>query len=425
MLDQPTFGQRLRALRVKQGLSQAALADGGMSTGYLSRLESGARKPNRRIAEYLADRLGVPVTHFTAQPGAESGPPSTQTSSLVQFLAAVISADADDETSELLAKALHNGDHWDPALRWQGLWLLARSHKAQGRMEEEQALLIELVQLGEELGAPELRTRAHTQLSRCSRTLGDGDAALEHALLAYRAAEGLSVEDRAGALQALVSAEAELSRLAEAWTHAEELCALTEQATGTLRVEALWAAATVRMRQGDYHSAEDLLERALLDLDGRRNLALWIRLRLAAASLYLQLTPPLTDRARERLDEVAPVLHVAGSELHEQQLQTLCARLAFEEGRLDEARAICAAIDEQTLLLSFRDRIRYQALCCQMRILDGDHEKGVEMLQQLAQEAQAARNPELAAELWRAMAETLARRFESRPDAPASRRRRR
>src|SRR5688500_233620 len=184
MLDQPTFGQRLRALRVKQGLSQAALAGDGMSTGYLSRLESGARKPNHRIAEYLAERLGVPVTQFSAQSVAESGPPSTQTSSLVQFLAAVISANADDETSELLAKALHNGDHWDSALRWQGLWLLARSHRAQGRTEDERALLTELVELGDEIEAPELRVRAHTQLTRSSRTLGDNEDALEHAQLA-------------------------------------------------------------------------------------------------------------------------------------------------------------------------------------------------------------------------------------------------
>ncbi|GAA2905230.1 hypothetical protein Acy02nite_86150 [Actinoplanes cyaneus] len=413
MLDQPTFGQRLRALRVKQGLSQAALAGDGMSTGYLSRLESGARKPNQRIADYLAERLGVPVNQFAASPAGESGPPSTQTSSLVQFLAAVISGNADERTSELLAEALRKGDDWDPALRWQGLWLLARSHQAQGRSEEQQALLIELVQLSDELGVPELRTRAHTQLSRCSRMLGDNDAALEHALLAWRAAEGLSVEDRAGALQALVSAEAELGRLAEAWAHSDELCALTDNATGTLRVEALWAASTVRMRQGDYRGAEDLLERALLGSDGRENLLLWVRLRLAAASLYLQLTPARTTCAQERLDEVAPVLQVVGSELHHQQLSTLRAYLAFEQGRLDEARAICAEIDEHTLLLSFRDRIRYQALCCRMQILDGDRDKGIHKLQQLAQEAQEARNPDLAAELWRTMAEALAQRLES------------
>ncbi|MET8228406.1 helix-turn-helix transcriptional regulator, partial [Streptomyces sp. NPDC005301] len=45
MLRQPAFGRRLRGLRVARGLSQTALVGEGMSTGYLSRLESGARQP--------------------------------------------------------------------------------------------------------------------------------------------------------------------------------------------------------------------------------------------------------------------------------------------------------------------------------------------------------------------------------------------
>ena len=407
MLEQPAFGEHLRAMRVKRGLSQAALAGDGMSTGYLSRLESGARRPNSRIVGYLAERLGVPVAELAAPSVGGSGPPSTQTSSLVQFLAEAISTSADDGTTEQLAEALHDTDSWDPALRWQALWLLARTLNGKGRHDEELTLLTELTQLSDELGAPQLRARAYIQLSRCMRLLGDNESARKHAMTAWQAAEGLSVADRAGALHALVSAEAELGRLTEAWTHADQLCRLTEQAAGTLQVEALWAAATVRIRQGDYRAAQDLLERALLGLDGRQDLLRWIRLRLAAASLYLQLTPALTEPAQALLDEVTPVLRVVGTELHAQQLTALRAHLAVKQDRLDEARAICAQIDGQALLLSFRDRIRFQALCCRLRILDGDHEHGVRTLKDLAQQAQEARNPELAAEVWRTIAETV------------------
>ncbi|MDU8990892.1 helix-turn-helix transcriptional regulator [Streptomyces mirabilis] len=45
MLRQPAFGHRLKKLRTAQGLSQTALAGEGMSTGYLSRLESGRASP--------------------------------------------------------------------------------------------------------------------------------------------------------------------------------------------------------------------------------------------------------------------------------------------------------------------------------------------------------------------------------------------
>src|SRR5690348_2541740 len=100
MLEQPAFGQRLRALRLERGLSQAALAAGGMSTGYLSRLESGARPPTSRVIDHLAQRLGVPVSAFQAAPGR----------SLAQVLAAVISSEAGDDLTETLTEALPAGD---------------------------------------------------------------------------------------------------------------------------------------------------------------------------------------------------------------------------------------------------------------------------------------------------------------------------
>ncbi|WP_434741519.1 helix-turn-helix domain-containing protein [Micromonospora sp. SH-82] len=412
MLEQPVFGQRLRALRVKQGLSQAALAGDGMSTGYLSRLESGARRPTTRVVTHLAERLGVPTSEFEAPANGETGHPAVQTSSLAHLLAAVISGTPDDELGETLAEALRTGDRWDAALRWQALWLLAQLRDGQGRHEEEHALLTELTQLSDELGTPALRARARTQLSRCARLLGDNAAAREHALQASRVTDDLSVADRAGVLHALVSAEAELGLLVEARTHADELSALTAPTGGPLRVEALWAAATVRIRQGDHTGAQEVLEQALQSLDSRQDLTLWVRLRLAAASLYLQITPALTDRAQVYLDEVAPALDLVGTELHHQQLLTLRAHLAFEQGRLEDARAVCEQMDEQALLLSFRDRIRFRALCGRLSILGGDRDGGIQTLQQLAEQAQEARNAELAAEIWRTLAETLAQGYE-------------
>ena len=59
MLDQPVFGRRLRQLRTERGLTLAALAGEGMSTGYLSRLESGARQPTERAIAHLAAQLGI------------------------------------------------------------------------------------------------------------------------------------------------------------------------------------------------------------------------------------------------------------------------------------------------------------------------------------------------------------------------------
>src|SRR3569833_2242039 len=78
MLEQPAFGRRLKALRLERNLTQAQLAEGALSVGYLSRLESGARPPTGRIVEYLAERLQVPRSAFDSE---------REPSSLAQVLA--------------------------------------------------------------------------------------------------------------------------------------------------------------------------------------------------------------------------------------------------------------------------------------------------------------------------------------------------
>jgi tetratricopeptide (TPR) repeat protein len=231
---------------------------------------------------------------------------------------------------------------------------------------------------------------------------------MELARQAYALTDKLSLADQAAALHVLVSAEAEAGRVAEARAHADELCELVEQAGGTQLVKALWASAVVRIRQADYHGAQEVLERALQYLDSRDDLMLWMRLRLAAASLYLQITPPLIDRAVDTLTEITPALALIGTELHKQQLLTLQAHLAFEQGRLADARTLCDEISEGELRLAFRDLLRFQALRARLLTLDGDAETGIRMLEELAQQARDALNVELSAEIWRSLARTLA-----------------
>ncbi|MFI5766885.1 helix-turn-helix domain-containing protein [Streptomyces sp. NPDC051563] len=401
MLEQPHFGQRLRALRVGRGLSQAALAGDAMSTGYLSRLESGARPPTAKSVDYLAERLDVPVSAFARERGPVLG----------HVLAAVTSV-SDDGLDEFLAdplaEALRADDGQDPALRWQALWLLARMRGRQGRSTEEYELTAELHKLADELGVAELRVRAYTQHSRCARSIGRIAEACEYAAGAVGAAAGLTLTDRAGALHALVSAEAEAGRLAEAEAHARELCALTGPVGGSTHTRALWAAATVGIRRGAYQEANDLLERALEGLDSHEDPGLWLRLRLAAASLLLQTVPPQTAKARASLEQIGPALEIVGTEVRRQEGLLLHAQLACAEGDLARARELCDQAQALDLRLSFRDRIRLQVLSGRLDVLAGRTSLGIQRLSDLARQAVEAHNVELAAETWRTLAEALA-----------------
>src|SRR5947209_20411074 len=56
------FGERLRQLRLSQGMSQAELAGlAAVTTNYISRLEGGGAAPGIDLAARLATALGVPV----------------------------------------------------------------------------------------------------------------------------------------------------------------------------------------------------------------------------------------------------------------------------------------------------------------------------------------------------------------------------
>ncbi|MET7835797.1 helix-turn-helix domain-containing protein [Micromonospora sediminicola] len=413
-MEQPQFGQRLRALRLGRGLSQAALAGNYISTGYLSRLESGARQPTPRVVAYLAERLGVEESAFLAQ---------ARPTSLAIVLASVTSGTPRD-SADRVAEALRLDDGRAPELRWQALWLLAGLRSDEGAHETAYGLLTELLALAEELDVPELLVRTCTRMSRCLRVLGDNVQAHEYAQRAVTLSTELALPDRTAALHVLISTEAEAGRLGEARRHADLLCALTEGTPGTAYVEALWASATVSMRQGDHRASQEVLERALRLLDSHEDLKLWMRLRFAAASLYLQSTPAQAAAARARLDEVAPVVEMIGSELHHQELLSLRAHLAFEEGRFAEARELAGRIDDSGGRLSFRDQLRIEVLRGRLRIVEGDTEAGIEHLQRLAQSATAAHNLELAAETWRSLAETLSaparlREMTTRPPASA------
>jgi transcriptional regulator with XRE-family HTH domain len=74
-----TTGARVRAVRVRQGVSLGALAAAtGLSKSYLSRAERGERGLDRRgVLESIADALRVPLAELTGQPYQPRSPAET------------------------------------------------------------------------------------------------------------------------------------------------------------------------------------------------------------------------------------------------------------------------------------------------------------------------------------------------------------
>ena len=399
MLEQPMFGRRLRQLRTERGLTLAALAGDGMSTGYLSRLESGARQPTERAVAHLAAQLGVSPAELAE---------STATS-LAQSMTLATGLTG-DEAGETLAAALKASSGEDPLLRWQALWRVAEWRRRRQEYAEQRTCLEELVAIGASSGLPELEARALADLARCLRALGEMGEAVDAATRAYELARGkdLPYHVITAALLALVSVLVEAGRVPDAARYGDELLARVEGRSGTRWAEALWTVASLRVRQGDLEGAGKLMDQAVRDFDGRDDLTVWMGLRISAARLDLLDTPPRTDSARRRIEEVEAAMPFAGTRATEQSLLMMRARIAFHDGRNAEALALLDRLDGFDDMLNYQDRIRNRMLRDQVRLAEGEREEAIADLRALAEQTQASGNMDLAAEIWRLVAESLA-----------------
>jgi tetratricopeptide (TPR) repeat protein len=218
----------------------------------------------------------------------------------------------------------------------------------------------------------------------------------------------LGVDDSAGVLLALVSVKAEAGQLPDARSHADALTALVQGRTDALWAEAMWTAAAVRMRQGDYAAAQDCLEQALGQFPSSEDLTLWLRLRLAAGRLHLQKIPAEPEAAEQCVTQAESALAFVGTAALRQELTALKADLAFVTGEYDQARTLLGELARDELRMTYRDRIRLDILSHQLRVLKGD-DSGIQGLRALAEQAQEDANIDLAAEIWRILAEALTR----------------
>ncbi|MFJ8042664.1 helix-turn-helix domain-containing protein [Kitasatospora sp. NPDC096147] len=394
-LPQPQFGIRLRTIRQDKGISQAQLAGPGMSTAYLSRLESGSRPPTERVVAYLCEKLGLPASSFQTE----------RTDRTAEALAMALSGDT-EEALGLLLDTVRQPVTANPALRWQALWMLAEQQRKEGDREDERATLEALTELSDQIRHPSFQARSRVQLARCQRAFGDSDlahltAAEAHAIAAEHR---LPPSDLTRALLVLISVEAETDHLDQAVAHTDQVLRAAEHLPHTLRAEALWTAGSIRARQGRLPEATGLLEQAITLLGtGNDELLLWTRLRLAAAALHLRATRPDTAQALRHLTEAGPAVQLLNLPVHRQEHLALSAHLAHLQGDTAAAERLCAELGEDPQLLSHRDRVRHQLLYHRLRLAT-DPEEAIRRLRHLAEQTDASHHTDLAAEIWRVLA---------------------
>jgi transcriptional regulator with XRE-family HTH domain len=308
-----TFGERLRRLRREAGLSQGQLAGEGLSTSYISLLESGKRTPSPEVVRLLTARLGCSTTQLM------EGRPS----------------DRDQLISLELAYAKLAIEHGESADAKTRLERLLQQDGLPFKVKDEVALLLgtALERLGDHVAAVrvlrpvyERATTAQSEVSiilvalvLCRAYLDSGDLnraaqAGEVALAAAREQKLNGTNEYFRLAATVMYAYTEIGDLIHARTWADSLISEAKEA-GEVAGQAVlyWNSAVVAELEGRMGEALHLCEQAMGHLSELDNLRDYARVRLFTAEIMLTDDPPDVNRAGMILDAALSDLRDLGS----------------------------------------------------------------------------------------------------------------
>ncbi len=289
------LGSRVRAMRQARGWTQAELAGDAMTVGYVSRIESGSRRPTLTVVGTIARRLGVQVEQLLL--GVTAGE-HDEIRLVLDYAELALENGEAFEAEERARAGLADAEKASlTRLAERGRFLLARALESSGDLDTAITELETLVTTARGLTA----IQAGIALSRCYRETGDLALAIEvgERLAPVIDDAALSETDEAVQLTVTVAAayieRGDLHRAARICARAVETAEAL--ATPRARSAAYWNASYIQAQRGDVAAALPLASRALSLLaegnDGR-NLA---RLRLQLGRLQLQMDPPEVDEA--------------------------------------------------------------------------------------------------------------------------------
>lgn len=341
--DPAELGRRVRTARLAQGLTQTELGGEEISVAYVSRIESGQRRPTVKVLEALARRLEVPVEQLLGcLPAADMEEIRLTLDYAELALESGEPADAEARAREAIARlqGVTDGPH-DRAR-----FLHARALEMLGRVDDAIMALEDLLRSG---AGSLLRVQAAIALSRAYRESGDLNRAIEagERTLDQLADWGLDSCDEA--VQLTVTVAAAYFERGDAG-HAVRICRAAiakadRLGSTTARASAYWNASAMQARRGEISEAVPLAERALALLSEGQDARNLSRLRTELGRLQLTLDPPAVDEARENLERAAEEMSwSSATPVDRAWVELGLARAAYLSGELTQAREHTAAV---------------------------------------------------------------------------------
>jgi transcriptional regulator with XRE-family HTH domain len=401
----PTLGQRLRALRIERGLSQADLAGDLVSPSYISLIESDRRSPERDVLDGLARRLGCSTLFL------ESGvAPEELNDQRLRLQFAEIARtngslnEARDQFTDLLQVA--NGE-----IRHAASWGLARIDEALGNFHEAMThveALLDAARTGEP-GAPGILTLFN---ARCSiyRKAGDFPRSIEVGEAALRQVRELGLEGTEDEIRLASSLVASYRRRGDLFSAQHLASQVIERAEklGSREAQgnAYWNASTVAAARGELNLALELAAKTLGLLSESAPTHNLAAMRVTYAFLLLHCDPPRLDEAEALLTRAQEVLSALSMNSYLASCETELARCALLRCNYEDAieiagRAISRCADGAPELAQAR-MVSGLALT-----LSGSSQEGIALMTNAADLLAALGSRLEAAQAWRDLAEAL------------------
>lgn len=401
------FGHRLRRLRERAGLTQAALAGDRLHPSYISLLESGRRLPTPDAVAALAERLGIPPDELTGLGDRDLELPTA----LAEAALGLGRAAEAVELLEPMESAFTTPSRTLSALSFRAAAAYADALERVGRIDDATQLLEVLAAAAETSRGKHPWLPVTVALVRCYRDAGDLARAIdvgESARQRLTPGQTIASDGHAALISTLAGAYAERGDLLRAHILLDGLldqvpagASLDDQAC------AYWNAAITAAERGDAQDGLRLAEQAATLLGLGNNMRARARVQVAKAWVLLAQRPPQAHEARRCLREALPELRQHASLLSVASAETELARCELLLGRPDIARRQ-AQIALRRLSLEHRiERARaLTALGAALIHLD-DSPAGLTCLDEAAEMLHGVDAPRQAAAVWRQQAEIL------------------
>lgn len=354
-VDPSVLGARIKAARSKVGLTQTQLAGDDISVAYVSRIESGQRRPDEELLMTIAARLGTTVEVLVM--GASADTIADLRLALDYAELALETGSAAEALSKATDACIEAGALSVPGLLHRARFLRARALENTGDLD---GAIIELERLCSDDSDPLLWANVANHLCRCYRDSGDLSRAIEIGESALVRLRELGLENSEDGIRITVNVAGAYSYRGDLG-HATRLCrsaieVVEETGTPAARALAYYNASVMEsMRSGSTPGALSMAARALELLGQTEDARNRARVRSMLGIMQLEADGDELEAARYNLTTALDEMAWTSAGPFDVAVTRLAlARVLLLDGAFDEAKQLLGALgamrDEVPLL---------------------------------------------------------------------------